>query len=136
MAAVLDSFNGDGFFVSARVTGGKGPKAVVGTVSEQFGEKIPGQYLPGGATQAFFFLEKDFKELLNKAGHDFASGAKTSKLLAPATGLEFTFHSTGWTDANGIWGYIRGPGTTATQTARVGSREQATKHNEQVVIYP
>jgi hypothetical protein len=75
---------------------------VVGTVSEQFGEKIPGQYLPGGATQAFFFLEKDFKELLNKVGHDFANGAKTSKLLDSATGLEFTFHSTGWTDANGI----------------------------------
>ncbi|GJI91238.1 Imm72 family immunity protein [Duganella hordei] len=68
---------------------------MVGTVSEQFGEKIPGQYLPGGATQAFFFLEKDFKELLNKVGHDFANGAKTSKLLDSATGLEFTFHSTG-----------------------------------------
>lgn len=136
MAAVLDSFNGDGFFVSARVIGNNGPKAVVGTVSEQMGKKIPGQYLPGGATQAFFILEKKFQDVLSKAGHDFANGASQSKILDPLTGLEFTFHKTGWTDANGIWGYLRAPGITTTQTARVGSREQATKHNKEVVIHP
>ncbi len=135
-AAVLDSFNGDGFYVSARVVGNKGPKAVVGTVSEQFGEKIPGQFLPGGATQAFFFLDKRFQDILNQIGHNFANGAKRSKISDPLTGLEFTFYRTGWTDANGIWGYLRAPGSTTTQTARVGSREQATKHNEQVVIHP
>ncbi|CAN7410302.1 hypothetical protein LJR289_002529 [Pseudoduganella sp. LjRoot289] len=136
VAAVLDSFNGDGFYVSARVVGNKGPKAVVGTISEQFGEKIPGQYLPGGGTQAFFLLDSGFKDILNKVGHDFANGIKTSKIIDPHTGLELTFYSTGWTDANGIWGYLRAPGITATQTARVGSREQATKHNKQVVIHP
>ena len=135
-AAVLDSFNGDGFYVSARVVGNNGPKAVVGTVSEQFGAKIPGQYLPGGATQAFFFLDDAFKATLSQMGHDFINGVKHKKIVDPKTGLEFTFHSTGWTDANGIWGYVRGPGTTATQTARVGSREQATKRNEEVVIRP
>jgi len=136
MAAVLDSFNGDGFFVTSKIVGSKGPKAVVGTVSEQFGSKIPGQYLPGGATQAFFFLDKDIKELLNKVGHDFINGTRPAKLVDPATGLEFTFHKTAWTDANGIWGYVQGPGATAVQTARVGSREQATKKNKEVVIHP
>ncbi|MCU6499122.1 hypothetical protein LPN04_15095 [Rugamonas sp. A1-17] len=136
LAAVLDSFNGDGFYVSARVVGKKGPKAVVGTVSEQFGEKIPGQYLPGGATQAFFILEEGFKDILNKAAHEFTNGAKEYKLIDPQSGLEFTFHKTGWTDTNGIWGYIHAPGTTTTQTARVGSREEATKHNEQVLVHP
>lgn len=136
LAAVLDSFNGDGFYVSARVIGSKGPKAVVGTVSEQFGEKIPGQYLPGGATQAFFFLGSRFKDILNQIGHNFSNGAKRSKIMDPQTGLEFTFYRTGWTDANGIWGYLRAPGATTIQTARVGSREQATKNNEQVVINP
>ncbi|RFP19317.1 MULTISPECIES: hypothetical protein [unclassified Duganella] len=136
MAAVLDSFNGDGFYVSARVVGNKGPKAVVGTVSEQFGTQIPGQYLPGGATQAFFLLEDGFQEILKRVGHDFANGVKQSKIIDSNAGLEFTFHSTSWTDTNGIWGYIHAPGTTTTQTARVGSREQATKHNEQVVVHP
>ena len=73
---------------------------------------------------------------MSKAGQDFAKGEKVSKMVDPATGLEFTFHSTGWTDANGIWGYIRGSGTTTVQTARVGSREQATKENREVTIYP
>lgn len=135
-AAVLDSFNGDGFFVTAKVVGNKGPKAAVGTVSEQFGKQIPGQYLPGGATQAFFYLDKAFSAALSKAGQDFAKGEKISKVVDTATGLEFTFHKTGWTDANGIWGYIRAPGTATTQTARVGSRERATKENNQVLVHP
>lgn len=136
LAAVLDSFNGDGFYVVARVVGNKGPKAVVGTVSEQFGKKIPGQYLPGGATQALFYLEKPFKEALSEVGQNFAAGAKTNKLVDPVSGLEFTFYKTGWTDANGIWGYLSAPGTTTTQTARVGSREQASKENKEVTIHP
>ena len=135
-AAVLDSFNGDGFFVTAKIKGNNGPKAVVGTVSEQFGEKIPGQYLPGGATQAFFALEDAFKAALSQAGHDFIHVGTVNKIVDPLTGFEYTFHKTGWTDANGIWGYIRAPGTTSVQTARVGSREQATKNNKQVIIQP
>jgi len=136
LAAVLDSFNGDGFFVSAKIKGNSGPKAVVGTVSEQFGEKIPGQYLPGGTTQAFFFLDKDFQTLLNQAGQDFSNGAKLNKIIDPQSGIEFTFHKSGWTDANGIWGYISGPNAATIQTARVGVREQATKNNREVVINP
>ncbi|EIJ46411.1 hypothetical protein GWL_34390 [Herbaspirillum sp. GW103] len=138
MAAVLDSFNGDGFFVSARVVGNKGPKAVVGTVAEQFGTKIPGQYLPGGATQAFFFLSDKAKSELGRLGKEFSSSKQTAKVTFtdPETGMEFTFHATGWTDANGIWGYLRPPGTGSVQTARVGAREQAEKDNEQVLIHP
>jgi hypothetical protein len=136
MAAVLDSFNGDGFFVTARVVGDKGPKAVVGTVAEQFGKEIPGQYLPGGATQAFFRLDAEFNTLLTKAGQDFSAGAKTSTSIDIKAGLEFTFYRTGWTDANGIWGYIHAPGVTTTQTARLTSREHATKDHQQVIIQP
>lgn len=136
LAAVLDSFNGDGFFVTAKVIGNKGPKAVVGTVAEQYGEKIPGQYLPGGTTQAFFFLDRAFNDALKQAGHDFINGGKLDKVIDPLTKIEFTFHKSGWTDANGIWGYIRGPDASTIQTARVATREQASKHNEQVVIQP
>lgn len=136
LAAVLDSFNGDGFYMVARVTGNKGPKAAIGTVSEQFGKDIPGQYLPGGATQALFYLEKTFSKSLSQAGQEFAKGAKVGTIVDPATGLEFTFHATGWTDANGIWGYIHGPGTSTIQTAKVGTREQATKENREVTLQP
>src|SRR5450830_461366 len=135
-AAVLDSFNGDGYFISGRVVGNNGPKAVVGTVSEQFGSKIPGQYLPGGATQAFFFLDDAFKAVLSNMGHEFINGAKHTKIIDPTTGIEFTFHKTGWTDANGIWGYLPGVGTGSVQTARLGSREQATKEHREVTVHP
>lgn len=136
LAAVLDSYNGDGFFVSAKVIGNKGPKAVVGTVSEQFGSNIPGQYLPGGKTQAFFFLERNFSEILKQAGHDFINGGTLSRIFDPTTGMEFIFHKTGWTDANGVWGYFEGLSSATIQTARVGSREAASKRNEEVVIHP
>ena len=135
-AAVLDSFNGDGFYVTAKVVGNNGPKAVVGTVSEQFGEKIAGQYLPGGATQAFFFLDEAFTNTLKQMGHDFITSGKSSTLIDPITGLEITFHKTVWTDANGIWGYIHAPGTTTVQTARLGSRDRASKENHEVFIHP
>lgn len=135
-AAVLDSFNGDGFLVSAHVVDRTGPNAVVGSVSEQFGKDIPGQYLPGGATQAFFYLDRDFSDALTKAGQEFTKGGKVSSIIDPKTGMQFIFHRTGWTDANGIWGYISMPGPGATQTTRVGAREQATKENREVVIQP
>ncbi|MCO4862518.1 hypothetical protein MKD38_12600 [Cupriavidus sp. WGlv3] len=72
-AAVLDEFNRDGYVVVGQIGEKSGPKAVVGTVSEQRGKDLP-QYLPGGATQAFFFLDKS-----------------TFKVMP-----------TGWKDANGI----------------------------------
>jgi len=135
-AAVLDSFNGDGFLVSARVVDKTGPNAVVGTVSEQFGKEIPGQYLPGGATQAFFYLNRDFSEALTKAGQEFAKGGTVSSIIDPTTGMQFTFHRTGWSDANGIWGYVNMPGPGSIQTMPVGTSEQATKENREVVVQP
>ncbi len=42
---------------------------MVGTVAEQVGNKLPGQYLPGGATQAFFFLDKPVAEQLTALGN-------------------------------------------------------------------
>lgn len=134
--AVLDGFNGDGFCVTTTIVGDKGPKAVVGTVSEQTGSKIPGQHLPGGATQAFFFLEKGFGDLLRAAGQDFIKGTGPSKIIDPVTGMEFTFHKTDWKDANGIWGYFHTPGALAVRTERVQSRERATKENQQVTVQP
>lgn len=135
-AAVLDSFNGDGFCITARVIRNKGPKAVVGTVSEQFGSKIPGQYLAGGATQAVLDLDKTFNDVLKKFGEDFIAGSNASTFVDHANGLEFTIHKTGWTDSNGIWGYLHFPGTGTVQTARVASREHASKQNNQVVVHP
>lgn len=136
MAAVLDGFNGDGYFVTARVIEKKGPNAVVGTVSEQVGKKIPGQYLPGGATQAVIHFDDAIKNMLKEAGQQMIAGKKVNKIIDAENGLEFTFHKSEWTDANGIWGYANPPSRTTVQTARVGSREQASKENREVIVHP
>ena len=127
---MLHSFNCGGFLVSAHVVGNeKGPNAVLGTVSEQFGEAIPGQYLPSGATQAFFCLDQKFSTLLNKAGQNFIKGG-INIIIDPIKGMQFIFRRTGWSDANGIWGYLSTPGPATIQTTRVGSRENASKKIE------
>ncbi|MCK9986078.1 MAG: hypothetical protein AzoDbin1_02550 [Azoarcus sp.] len=41
--------------------------------------------------------------------------------------MEFELRATGWTDANGVWGYLRMPGPAVIQTARLGTRELAAK---------
>jgi len=66
LAAILDGFNGDGFLVTARVVENKGPNAVIGTVSEQFGVKIPGQHLPGGAMQAVIHFDDALKDAIKE----------------------------------------------------------------------
>jgi hypothetical protein len=81
-------------------------------------------------------LDDAFSATLKKAGQDFISGGGVNKLVDPISGLEITFHKTGWTYANGIWGYLHAPGVTTVQTARAASREQASKHNQEVVIHP
>lgn len=133
---VLDEFNHDGFYVTGRITGESGPKAAVGTVSEQSGKKLPGQYLPGGATQAYFYLEKTFAEQLIAHGEQVVATGKPITLVDPVGGMTFHIRPTGWTDANGIWGYLRSPGNRAVHTAKVAEHEEASKDNHEVVVTP
>ena len=135
-AAVLDEFNGDGYIVTGKVVGANGPKAVVGTVSEQAGTKIPGQYLPGGATQAFFFMDAKSQAELNSLGERVIATGKPIDWIDPVSGIEFQIKPTGWTDANGVWGYFHVPGAGTVQTSRLGAREMASKDNEEVVVTP
>lgn len=135
-AAVLDEFNRDGFFVTGSVNGKIGPKAVVGTVAEQAGEMLPGQYLPGGATQAFFFLDKKVSDALEALGKKVIGTGKAATWTDEVSGLTFRIAPTGWTDANGVWGYKSPLGQGTVQTLRLGAREKATKENRQVLVKP
>lgn len=134
--AVLDEFNRNGFIVTGKVVGDNGPKAVVGTVAEQSGTKLPGQYLPGGATQAFFFLDKPVSDKLTALGKEAIGGNKPISWIDPASGIRFEIKPTGWKDVNGIVGYLHAPGPGAVSTARLAEREQATKEHRQVVVSP
>lgn len=124
-AAVLDEWNRDGYLLVAKVTDGNAVKACVGKISEQMGDKIPGQYLGGGGLQAVIEMDAATKAALKSAGDTVIATGKPQTIKA--AGMTFELRPTGWTDANGIWGYIHMPGAGTVQTARLGAREQATK---------
>ncbi|WP_407280141.1 hypothetical protein U5817_06805 [Aromatoleum evansii] len=122
---VLDEFNRDGFVVVGRVAEPDRIKACVGKVSEQSGARIPGQYLPGGALQAVIDLDSATKAALETAGEAVIATGKPQTVKSG--GMIFELRPTGWSDANGVWGYLRMPGTATIQTARLGARELAAK---------
>ncbi|WP_233171934.1 hypothetical protein [Dyella sp. ASV21] len=123
-AAVLDEFNSDGFLVIGHVTGDAGPKAAVGTVSEQLGSNIPGQYLPGGGIQAAFYLDRASAEELARLGKEVMATQKPARWLDPVSGMLFDIRPTGWNDAYGIHGYLHLPSQGTVQTVKLGAREQ------------
>lgn len=135
-AAVLDEFNRDGFFVVGKVDGPNPPKAVVGTVAEQSGTHLPGQYLPGGATQAVVEWDKSTSDYLYALGKKVMDSGKAEVWSDAVSGITFHIRPTGWKDANGIWGYLPTAGTGLVQTSRLGAREQATKDNREVIVTP
>ncbi|SAK78378.1 hypothetical protein AWB80_04760 [Caballeronia pedi] len=129
-AAVLDEFNRDGYIVTGHVISDQGPKAAVGTVSEQVSEKIPGQYLPGGGTQAFFFLNKESSDMLSELGKNVIDTRSPVPWVDEISGIAFEIKPTGWKDANAVHGYLRLPGQGTVQTVKLGKREQASKTEE------
>jgi hypothetical protein len=139
--AVLDEWNRDGYIVEgippkSPAKGQKGVKGVFGTISEQFSENIPGQYLPGGNTQAFLNVPESVSKEIDMASKEVM---KTNKPVTPwtnmETGITFTIRPTGWKDTNGIHGYVSlTPESGKVAVVRVGHNEEARKDNEEVFI--
>ncbi|MEO6855185.1 MAG: hypothetical protein ABI410_22180 [Rhodoferax sp.] len=134
LSAVKDEWNCDGFIVVGTVPKKANIKACVGLISEQAGEKIPGQYLRGGAMQAFITFDRDAKSVVDKASMGLTDAGKLvvedgipRTWIDPQSGMHFEIRPTGWTDANGIHGYGEGgtPGTVS--VAPLGATEKATK---------
>jgi hypothetical protein len=135
-SAVLDEWNRDGFIIVGKVKSGAGPKAVVGAISEQSGQKLAGQYIPGGAMQAFFILDDAAAKEINALGKKVIGSGKAETWVDAASGMEFEIKPTGWKDANGVWGYRQAPGTSSLQTTRLAAREIAAKKNNDVTVTP
>jgi hypothetical protein len=134
--AVLDEWNRDGFVVIGHMTQDAGPKVVTGTIAEQLSSKLPGQYLPGGAQQAFLDLSSNAKGELQRLAYGVdgkggvvASG-KPARWVDPESGIAFEIRPTGWKDANGVHGFDETsiPGTV--QTKKLQPREQTTNIEE------
>lgn len=136
LGGVLDEWNRDGFMVVGRVTGAKGAKSIVGTISEQSGKKLGAQHLGGGGTQAVFELTDATKAKLSDMAEEVLAGGTPKPWTDPSSGIEYTMRATGWSDANGVWGYVQMPGPGKVQTARLAARELATKDNNEVTVTP
>lgn len=130
--AVLDEWNRDGYMVVGQITGKQGPKAVVGTISEQAGRKLSGQYLEGGAIQAFVEMSPQASAKLRELGQKVISTGQPESWIDLATGMVFEIKPTGWKDVNGVHGYLHLPGPGTVQTMKLGAREQASKTEENV----
>lgn len=124
--AVLDEWNRDGFIIVGTVEESGTIKACTGKIAEQTGNKIPGQYLPGGGKQAILGQFPSASEINAVAGEVVKDGKPRS---FTADGVRWEIKPSGWTDANGIHGYDLVTGKAAVQTVRLGAREQASKQN-------
>ena len=73
---------------------------------------------------------------LQTLANDVMASGRPATWIDPVSGINFEIRPTGWTDANGVWGYINPPSAGTVQTARLGAREQASKEYREVVITP
>jgi hypothetical protein len=124
-SAVLDEWNRDSFIIVGTVQEADSIKACTGKIAEQGGDKIPGQYLPGGGKQAMLQLPEAVNERLRAVGEQVIASGVPQKF--EMNGVAWEIKPTGWKDANGIHGYELVTLKAGIQTARLGAREQATK---------
>lgn len=121
-AAVLDEWNRNGFIIVGTILDGASkPKACTGLIAEQFGSKLSGQYLSGGGKQAMLEVDSAIATELNQLGDAvIASGNAQTRVIG---GISWEVRPTGWTDVNGVYGYIELPGPGALGVTRLGTRE-------------
>ncbi len=133
-SAVLDEWNRDGFLVTATLQKEAKIKACVGMNSEMYGKSIPGQYLPGGGTQAFFFLNEESAKVLAQKGQEVVASGKPVQWVDQASGMRLEIKPTGWTDANGVHGYLESAHPAYVQAVKLETRELAAKDNRETPI--
>ena len=70
-------------------------------------------------------IPADVASSLNELGMKAQNTGKVIK--QEMWGVAWEFHPTGWSDVNGIHGYLHMPGPGTVQTVRLGARETASK---------
>lgn len=121
--AVLDEWNRNGWLSMIHIPKGKGIPACTSTVSEQFSKEIPGQFLEGGARQAFVeaFYEKQF---MDATAQLYAKGGGKITL---SNGIVVEVKQSAWSGINGKIGYGDTVIPGASMVERLGVTELQTK---------
>lgn len=137
-SAVLDEWNGNGFIAVLQFPSdlpGKMPelKAWAGQIAEQYGTKVPSQYLEGGGEQVIV----DLGELANRIteeGEKLKSGLAVSSI--EWNGVQVELRATNWENIEDMYGYSRFEDdfSSAARTRRLGSQEIQTKITNSKVI--
>lgn len=127
--AVLDEWNGNGWLVKIHIPSNVKVPACTSTVSEQFGVKIAGQFLEGGAQQAVIetFLEH---EIISMAEKLYAKGGGEARL---ANGMSIEVRASGWKNVSGHIGYGESVIPGAALVERLGATELQLKTFHQSV---
>ncbi|WP_321932248.1 hypothetical protein [Paraburkholderia guartelaensis] len=130
-AAVLDEWNGNGFIAVAHLPDDFGTrvptaKAWVGQIAEQFGNKIPAQYLEGGGRQLVVDLGALATEITRIGESVKASGTAITETI---NGVRVDFYPTNWTNVEDVYGYSRFSEdvSRSARTRRLASDEIQTK---------
>lgn len=130
-SAVLDEWNGNGFIAVLQLPSdlpARMPelKGWMGQIAEQYGSKVPSQYLEGGGEQVII----DLGEL---AGRITEEGEKIKSGMAVVpiewNGIRVELRSTNWSNVEGRYGYSRFEDDfrNAARTRRLGTDEIQTK---------
>jgi hypothetical protein len=131
LAAVLDEWNGNGFLavlqfpadLARRMPEAKG---WAGTIAEQYGGKVPTQYLEGGGEQLIIDLGP-LADKITEVGESIKRGESVSPL--EWNGIRVEFRATNWKDVEERYGYSRFTDdfTNAARTRRLATDEIQTK---------
>jgi hypothetical protein len=119
--AVLDEFNRNGMVSIVHYPSHVKVPACVSTVSEQYGRKISGQYLEGGARQAVIEHEKQVIDLINELAK---SGGGKATL---PNGVTVEVRESGWAKPNETVGYDEIVIPHAGVVERLGTTEKQSK---------
>lgn len=130
-SAVLDEWNGNGFLavlqfpsdLSARMPGIKG---WTGKIAEQYGTKVPSQYLEGGGEQLIVDLG-ELASRITEEGEKIKAGA--SVVPFEWNGIRVELRATNWTNVEDVYGYSRFKDdfSSAARTRRLATDEIQTK---------
>jgi hypothetical protein len=106
-AAVLDEWNANGFIVIAHLPEDLPSRmpdvsAWHGKIAEQFGYKLPNQYLAGGGEQLIIGLG-DLAGDIHLIGEEVKAGGRAVR--REVNGVKLNFYPTGWKDVNGKYGF-------------------------------
>lgn len=130
-SAVLDEWNGNGFLAVVHLPSDFGTrmpsaKAWAGQIAEQFGDKIPAQYLEGGGQQLVVDLGALASEI-TRIGEDVKTSG--TALTEVVNGVRVDFYPTNWTNVEDVYGYSQfSKDISATaRTRRLASDEIQTK---------